>query len=113
MTFSSHACRLYCDFVAAPASIFFTTFSIITTPTSTITPMAMAMPDRATMLASTPATFITMNVAITAKGSMAEMTADALRLSTRTSTTMMQMSTSWVRASSSVPMVSRMSCVRS
>ena len=75
--------------------------------------MAMAMPDRATMLASTPTIFITMNVQITASGNMPAITAEARRLTTSISTTMIQISTSWVSASSSVPMVSRISCVRS
>ena len=75
--------------------------------------MAMAMPERATILASTPTIFITMKVQMTAKGSVAAMTAEARRFITRISTTMIQISTSWVRASSKVPMVSRISWVRS
>ncbi len=75
--------------------------------------MAMAIPDRATMFASTPHSFITMNVQSTASGSMVAMTTEARRLSTRISTTMIQMSTSWVSELSSVPIVSLMSWVRS
>ena len=89
------------------------TFSIITTPTSTITPMAMAIPERATILASTPTIFMTMKVLMTANGSIPAMTTEARRLRTSISTTMIQISTSWVNASSRVPMVSRMSWVRS
>ena len=84
-----------------------------TTPTSTITPMAMAIPDSATMLASTPVSFMMMKEASTASGSMVAMTTEARRLSTRMSTTMIQMSTSSVSELSNVPMVSLMSWVRS
>ena len=86
-----------------------TTFSMKTTPTSTITPMAMAIPDKATIFASTPQSFITMNVQSTARGSIVAMTTEARRLSTRMSTTMIQMRTSWVSELSKVPIVSLMS----
>ena len=76
------------------ASRCLTTFSMNTTPTSTITPMAIAIPLRATMLASTPVSFMMMNVLSTAKGNMTDITIEALRLTTRISTTMIQMSTS-------------------
>ena len=48
-----------------------------------------------------------------ATGSMAETSREARRFISMRMTTMMVMSTSSVRASSKVPMVSLMSCVRS
>ena len=48
-------------------------FSVRTIPTSTTVPMAMAMPESATMFASTPASFMLMKVISTASGSIAEM----------------------------------------
>ena len=84
-----------------------------TTPTSTITPMAMAIPDRATMFASIPVYRININVASTAMGSMLAITTDARRLSTSTIITMIQISISCERLDSSVPIVSLISPVRS
>jgi len=81
-------------------------FSTKITPTSTIIPMAMAIPDNATILASMPTYRIMMKAASTPTGSILEMTIDALRFRMRTMTTMMAISVSWVSAVSSVPMVS-------
>ncbi len=88
------------------SSTLLTMLSIKTTPTSTITPIAIAMPDSATTFASTPTSFIKTNVQSTVSGSMAAITTDARKFSTKMSTTIMQMSTSSVRELSSVPIVS-------
>ena len=94
-------------------SIYRMMLSTNTTPTSTITPMAMAIPDRATMFASIPVYRININVASTAMGSMLAITTDARRLSTSTIITMIQISISCERLDSSVPIVSLISPVRS
>src|SRR5699024_1474095 len=63
-------------------------FSQSTMPISTITPMAIAIPVSETMLASTEASFIAMNVISTATGSIPEMSNDVRRFSTITTITM-------------------------
>ncbi len=83
-----------------------TMFSVKTTPTSTITPMAIAIPDKATMLASTPKLRITMKVISTPMGSKLDIRNEALRFITRIITTIILMRISSDRASSSVPRVS-------
>ena len=90
-----------------------TTFSMNTTPTSTITPMAIAIPLSATILASIPKSFMMINVVNTAKGSMVAITKEARRLSTRIRTTMIQMRISCISELSSVPIVSLINLVRS
>jgi hypothetical protein len=88
-------------------------FSVTMIPMSTIVPMAMAMPESATMLASTPNIFIAMNPISTAMGSI-ELTSNALRKCiTITMTTMMVTRISSMSALLSVPSVSWMSPVRS
>ena len=88
-------------------------FSVKTTPTSTITPMDMAIPDRATMLASTPNCLIAMKAISTPTGSKLDIRKEALRFNTRTMTTRMLISSSRDMASSSVPRVSLIRLVRS
>ena len=66
-----------------------TMFSDITIPTSTMVPMAIAMPESATMLASTPNNFITIKVINTAMGKSPDTTREARRLNKSTMTTMM------------------------
>jgi len=55
-------------------------FSVRMTPTSTIVPIAMAMPDKATMFASTPKNFMLIKTISTATGNRLEIRMDALRL---------------------------------
>ncbi len=81
-------------------------FSDSTIPISTMVPMAMAIPDRDTMLASTPANFIAIKVINTATGSIPEIRMDVRKFSTITTITMMVINTSSESASSSVPSVS-------
>ncbi len=81
-------------------------FSQMTIPISTMVPMAMAIPERATMLASTPNSFMAIKQTRTASGSMELINMELLRFTTRTITTMMVTSISSVRAVSSVPSVS-------
>ena len=69
-------------------------FSVKMIPTSTITPMAIAIPDNATILASTPVSFIIMNVISTATGSNPEIITEALRLNINTIITIILISTS-------------------
>ena len=76
---------------------------------STIVPMAMAIPDRATMLASTLNNFIAMNTISTATGKSPEISREALRLKTITIITKMVMRISILRASSSV---CKVSCIK-
>ena len=88
-------------------------FSVNTIPTSTMTPMAMAIPDRATILASIEKNFIRMKVISTPMGRRLEIRKEALRFITSTITTRMLIKISWDRADSSVPSVSRISPDRS
>ena len=84
-----------------------------TTPTSTITPMAIAIPDSATIFASIPVYRISINVANTAIGSILAITTDARKLSTNTMMTIIQINISCERLVSNVPMVSFINPVRS
>ena len=88
-------------------------FSVNTTPTSTITPMAMAMPDKATILASTPNCRMVIKVINTPMGNKLEIRKEARRFNTRTITTRILISSSNVMASSRVPRVSLIRPVRS
>ena len=81
-------------------------FSVTMIPISTIVPIAMAMPERATMLASTPKTFIATKQSKTARGSNPEIRIELLRCIIITSTTMMVISISRERAERRVPRVS-------
>jgi hypothetical protein len=82
------------------------TFSEMMIPMSTMVPMAMAIPASATTLASTPNTFMPMNVRSTASGSMALTTSDVRRCMSMMMTTMIVTRICWSRASFSVPSVS-------
>ncbi len=73
-------------------------FSQITIPISTIVPMAIAIPDRATMLASTPNVFIAMKHINTASGSRPLISTELRRCRTITITTTMVTNISSVRA---------------
>jgi hypothetical protein len=68
--------------------------------------MAMAIPESATMLASTPKLFMVIKQMSTARGSKPEMRRELLRCSTITITTMMVTSTSSINARLRVPRVS-------
>ena len=81
-------------------------FSESMTPTSTIVPIAIAIPDSATILASTPKSFIAINTINTATGNSPEINTEARRLNTIMIMTKMVMSISKVKASLSVPNVS-------
>ncbi len=81
-------------------------FSTNTTPTSTMIPMAIAIPDSATILACIPAYRMMIKVAKTPTGKILEITTEALRFKTKTITTMMAISVSCVSEVSSVPIVS-------
>ncbi len=88
-------------------------FSVKTTPTSTITPIAIAIPERATIFASTPKRRITINVIKTPIGKRLDIKNDARRFITKSKTTIMLIRISSVNASSSVPSVSLIKPVRS
>ena len=88
-------------------------FSDRITPTSTIVPMAIAIPDKATILASTLNSFIEIKTIKTAMGSKPEISREALRLKTITIMTNMVIRISKVKASSKVFNVSLMSSVLS
>ena len=75
--------------------------------------MAIAIPDNATILASTPTLRMIINVDSTANGSMLAITTEARKLRISTIITMIQISTSSVRADSNVPIVSLINPVRS
>ena len=75
-------------------------------PMSTITPIAIAIPDNATIFASTPKNLISMKVISTPAGKRPAMITDALRLRTRTIITIMLMRISCESADPSVPIVS-------
>ena len=75
--------------------------------------MAIAIPDKATMLASTPTFRMIIKVDNTANGSMLAIMKEARRLKIRTIITMIQIKTSSVRADSNVPIVSLINPVRS
>ena len=88
-------------------------FSERITPTSTIVPIAIAIPESATILASTPKSFIAINTINTATGSNPEIRTEARRLNTIMMITKMVINISKVNASLSVPNVSLMSSVLS
>ncbi|OPZ16142.1 MAG: hypothetical protein BWZ10_01533 [candidate division BRC1 bacterium ADurb.BinA364] len=88
-------------------------FSQMTMPMSTTVPMAMAMPERATTLASTPNSFIMMNALSTVSGSRLEISSELRKCIAMTSTTMMVIRISSRRANLSVPSVSWINPVRS
>jgi hypothetical protein len=81
-------------------------FSLTTSPMSTIVPLAMAMPDSATLLASTPKIFMPMKLMSTASGSNPEIINELLRCMTMTMTTMAVTRISSVSAWFRVPRVS-------
>ena len=81
-------------------------FSQTMMPMSTIVPMAMAMPDSATTLASTPKVFIAMKHIRTASGSNALIRNELRRCITITITTMIVTRISSTSAVFSVPSVS-------
>ncbi|CAI8160282.1 MAG: Uncharacterised protein [Formosa sp. Hel3_A1_48] len=83
------------------------------TPTSTIVPIAIAIPDNATILASTPKSFIAINTIKTATGKSPEISMEARRLNTIMIITRMVIKISKVNASLSVPKVSCISSVLS
>jgi hypothetical protein len=68
--------------------------------------MAIAIPESATMLASTPVNRMTTKVARMARGRRKAISREASKLSTMTRTTRRVIMTSWESASSSVPSVS-------
>ena len=76
-------------------------------------PMAMAIPESATILASTPNIFMAMNTIKTATGSSPDISTEARRLKTIMMMTKMVISISKVSASLSVPKVSWISSVLS
>ena len=80
---------------------------------STMVPMAIAIPERATTLASTWEIFMAMKQISTARGRRPEIRNELRRWRTITSTTIMVMRISSASASLSVPRVSRMSPDRS
>ena len=81
-------------------------FSDRITPTSTIVPMAMAIPDSATMFASTLKSFIAIKTINTATGNNPEINIEARKLKTMIMITKMVIRISKLRASLSVPRVS-------
>ena len=80
--------------LAFSSSIWRSMLSIKTIPTSTMTPMAMAIPERATIFASTPICFMMIKVTSTPMGRILDMRMDARRLITNTMTTIIQISIS-------------------
>ena len=88
-------------------------FSERTTPISTMVPMAMAMPERATIFASTAKILMAMKHISTARGSSPEMSAALRKWATITRMTATVTRISSSRALSRVPRVSWMSPVRS
>lgn len=90
----------------AASSRCFRIFSQMIIPISTIVPMAIAMPDSATIFASTPKVFIAIKHIRTAKGSRPLMRIELLRCTTKTMTTMIVTRISSVRAVFNVPKVS-------
>ena len=84
----------------------FKMFSQRMMPMSTIVPMAMAMPERATMLASTPNVFMAMKHINTASGNSALISSELRRCITETRITMIVTRISSTSAVFSVPSVS-------
>ena len=88
-------------------------FSDRMTPTSTIVPMAIAIPDNATILASIPNAFMAINTINTASGNNPEIKIEALRLNTIMMITSMVIKISRASASFKVPKVSLIKSVLS
>ena len=88
-------------------------FSERMTPTSTMVPMAMAIPDKATILASTLKKNMAIKTMSTATGSKPAISKEALRLKTMTTMTKMVIKISKLRASFRVPKVSSIKIVLS
>ena len=88
-------------------------FSESMTPTSTIVPIAIAIPDNATILASTLKSFIAINTIKTATGNKLEIKIEALKLKTIIKITKMVIKISKINASLSVPNVSFINSDRS
>ena len=82
-------------------------------PRSTKVPIAIAMPDKATIFASTLNIRISINTINIEIGNTAAIIKEALRLNNMISTMIMVINTSRFRASHKVSRVSLMSCVRS
>ena len=78
-----------------------------------MTPIAIAIPDKATILASTPIYFMMMKVANTPMGRILDIIIEARRLTIKTITTMIQIKISCDNAVSSVPIVSLINPERS
>ncbi len=89
------------------------TFSVTITLMSTIVPMAIAIPASATILASTPTSFMRMKPIRTASGSVRLMTSAVRRCHTMRITTSRVTSNCWDKASPRVPRVSWIRPVRS
>ena len=83
------------------------------TPTSTMVPIAIAIPDNATIFASTPKSFIAIKTINTATGNKPDISIEARRLNTIMIITRMVIKISNVKASFSVPNVSLMSDIKS
>ena len=81
-------------------------FSDRITPTSTMVPIAIAIPERATIFASTPKSFMAIKTIKTATGNKPEIKMEARRLNTIMMITKMVINISNVNASLSVPNVS-------
>ena len=81
-------------------------FSESMTPTSTIVPMAIAIPESATIFASTLKIFIAINTNKTATGSRPDIKIEARRLKTIIIITKIVIKISNVKASFNVPKVS-------
>ncbi len=81
-------------------------FSESITPTSTIVPIAIAIPDNATIFASTLKNFIAINTIKTATGNNPEIKIDARKLKTIMRITRIVIKISNVKASFNVPNVS-------
>ena len=75
-------------------------------PISTIVPMAIAMPESATIFASTPIVFIAIKHINTARGKRPLISMEILKFITKTSTTMMVTKISSTSAAFNVPNVS-------
>ena len=88
-------------------------FSESMTPTSTIVPIAIAIPESATIFASTLNIFIAINTINTATGSRPDIKIEALKLKTIIIITRIVIIISNVKASFSVPKVSWISSVLS
>ena len=88
-------------------------FSDNITPTSTIVPIAIAIPESATIFASTPKSFMVIKTIKTATGNNPDISIEARRLKTITIMTKIVIRISKIKASLSVPNVSSISSVLS